>query len=275
MTGLLRHAKKSLKPLEHNAQHKFAARSALMHYASGAIYTLIPKNGCTSLRYSLALANGAIDGPEHFAWVHQNNQTFAASLADLARANYSFVILRCPYRRLVSAFLDKIVSKSPDAWALRAEDSDRWEIDDFSFRRFIELLERPSLRLLNDHWRAQADFLVFEDYSDWYCLENFAEAAKGIEAKCGLKVHDARRLTGHGTDALQMLAEGSFADTTVRDLAQMRHQGQAPAYHLMYDAALRDMVKTFYAGDLGLYRAKIGADGLLFNTSKAQAKVEG
>lgn len=265
MTGLLRHVKGSILPLESNIQYTFAKQAALVHYPTGSIYTFIPKNGCTALRYSLAIANGLIEGPKDLPWIHQNNAAFAATLKDLACATYSFVVLRCPYRRLVSAFLDKIVSKTPEAWALRAEVGSLWEIDDLTFRGFIEILERPKLRISNMHWRAQADFLVYQEYTDWFCLERFDRLIERLSDEMNFAVHDTRTISRHGTYGLTAVEGQSFADTPVRELAELRFKGKVPAYHCMFDQELRDRVKKYFAGDLGLYRTKIGADELLFS----------
>ena len=113
MTGRLRYASDALAPLAANEPFQFARRHALLHHASDSVLTFIPKNGCTSLRVALAQANVVISGPGQWQWIHSNNVTFAAELRDLARAPRSLVILRCPHQRLASAFLDKIVRRTP------------------------------------------------------------------------------------------------------------------------------------------------------------------
>jgi hypothetical protein len=61
-------------------------------------------------------ANGCINGIGQGHWIHQNNNTFTPTLADAFAASYTFVILCCPFRRLASVFLDKLVAKEPTAW---------------------------------------------------------------------------------------------------------------------------------------------------------------
>ena len=65
------------------------------------------------MRLSLAFYNGCVDDTADFGWIHSNNATFRADLASLAGASYTFVILRCPYARLASGYLDKIVAGKP------------------------------------------------------------------------------------------------------------------------------------------------------------------
>lgn len=118
MTGLLRYARGEEVALSQNGAHGFAAQHALVHYTSGAVYSFIPKNACSTMRYSMAIANNCISGPEDWTWIHKNNGTFVATLPELVRAPYSFVILRCPHARLASVFLDKIVDRTPELWQL-------------------------------------------------------------------------------------------------------------------------------------------------------------
>jgi hypothetical protein len=105
----LRFPKRRHVALAKNAAHQFAARHALSIYGARAIYSFIPKNGCSTLRFSVACANGCIDGPSDIDWIHSNNLTFSATLHELVTAQYTFTVLRCPYSRLASVYLDKIV----------------------------------------------------------------------------------------------------------------------------------------------------------------------
>src|SRR5689334_7241658 len=97
---LLRYTRDNLQTLDANAAHQFAARYALSLHNCDPVYSFIPKNACSTMRYTIALANGAIVGPADFNWIHANNPTFRASLRELATAKYTFAILRDPYLRL-------------------------------------------------------------------------------------------------------------------------------------------------------------------------------
>ncbi len=264
MTRLLRHARTDITTLAQNGPHMFAARQALVHYPSGAVYTFIPKNGCTNMRYSLALAHGCIAGPEDFAWIHLNNPTFQATLSDLVRAPYTFIFLRCPLERLASVFLDKIAGKTPEAWPLRRLTRDAFDLDDLTFRDFCTLMETPKYRNSNAHWRAQVDFLVYEHYDDWFDLRRFDDAIVKIRDRIGLEVHDTRALSDHGTDRYTLVNEGCYADRTVAELTAMQRAGESPAHAALYDDELIVRMQTCYGEDIRLYRSKFGEDGLLF-----------
>lgn len=267
MTGLLRHARHEAVALARNEAHMFAARHALVHYASGAVYSFIPKNGCSTLRLSLALANNCIAGPDDWTWIHPNNETFAASLADLVRASYSFVVVRCPHARLASVFLDKIVDKTPELWQLYRLTRDGFDPDAVTFRAFVDLLDDSALRGANIHWRPQTDFLVYERYTNVFALERFDDAVRTLHERIGLAVRDARQLTRHGTDAVELVRHGSYADVPIADIAAMKREGRLPAHPTLYDKALRDRVSRLYAGDLAFYTDRCGRDGLTFPTT--------
>ncbi|AWI86764.1 hypothetical protein CEW88_23670 (plasmid) [Alloyangia pacifica] len=264
VTGLLRYARTEDVTLSQNAAHGLAARHALTHYPSGAIYSFIPKNACSTLRYSLALANNCIAGAEDWTWIHLNNGTFAASLSELVRAPFSFTVLRCPHARLASVFLDKIVDKTPELWQLHRLTRDGFDPDRLSFRDFVQLLEQPNLLSSNIHWRPQQDFLVYDRYSRVFALERFAEAIPVLRDEIGFEVQDARALTGHGTDRLTQIETGDFADLPLIKLADLKRGGRLPAHDRLYDADLARRVADLYAADLALYAGHLDPRMLSF-----------
>jgi hypothetical protein len=261
---LLRFAGRDKVPLAQNAAHRFAAQQALVCYRTDTVYSFIPKNGCSSLRLSLAMANGCIAGPEDWTWIHPNNTTFAASLRELVTARFTFVVLRCPFARLASLFLDKIVSRQPEYWTLFRLEGDRLTPDTLTFRGFVGLLGKPGRLKANIHWRPQSNFLVYAEYDGWYALEDFATAIREIEERAGFPVHDARPLTQHGTDRFTLLEGDGYADTPLSEIERMQQQGQSPSHAALYDAALVAAVARLYAGDIALYRNRFGASGLTF-----------
>lgn len=266
MTGLLRHARHEMVRLEQNKAHGFAAGHALVHYASGAIYSFIPKNGCSTLRYSFARANNCIAGPEDWMWIHPNNGTFTAQLRDLVTAPFSFVILRCPHARLASVFLDKIVDKTPELWQLYRLTRDGIDLDTLTFRQFVALLTDSDIFKANIHWRPQADFLVYDVYSCVFALEDFGVAQETLRDRVGLEVHDARALTEHGTDRATLIREGCFADTPLTDLVALKRSGKLPAHAQLYDEALAQEVAGLYAEDMALYADHLDTRHLTFSS---------
>ncbi|MEO0858895.1 MAG: hypothetical protein AAFY55_18790, partial [Bacteroidota bacterium] len=122
-----------------------------------------------------------------------------------------------------------------------------------------------TLRMANIHWRPQVDFLVYETYSKVFALEAFHMAGKTLKAKIGLMVHDARKLTGHGTDAVTLVRTGSFADTPLAELSAMKRAGTLPAHAQLYDADLAHQAADLYAEDMALYAAHLNVKNLTFS----------
>ena len=264
MTGLLRHARHELVRLDNNPAHTFAAGHALMHYASGAVYSFIPKNGCSTMRYSLAIANNCITSPEDWMWIHPNNSTFAANLPDLVRAPFSCVILRCPHARLASVFLDKIVDKTPELWQLYRLSGDGFDPDTLTFRDFVNMIAQDDILTANVHWRPQVDFLIYETYSQVFALEAFGTAVKTLKDEINLDIRDARKLTRHGTDGVTLQKSSLFSDMPLSKLSDMKRGGTLPARILLYDDGLAHLVAEVYAEDMTLYDTYLDSKQLTF-----------
>jgi hypothetical protein len=243
--------------LAHNHAHQFARSYAMCIYRPAAIYSFIPKNACSTLRFSVALANGCVAGDADVNWIHENNETFKPSLAELATARYSFVVLRDPFRRIASCFLDKIVDKRPEAWRFQAFADYSVDVDTLTFRGFVEKL--PQMLRKDPHWRPQADFLIYDEYDDWFCVEDFDRAIKTLDDKIGFAVRDTRHLLDHGAYRHGFVDRGaSYADMPVHEIAVMKRQGELPAVEKMFDDDMIAAIRSAYADDFAIYAAKIG-----------------
>jgi hypothetical protein len=250
---LLRYTRRNLQQLEANTAHQFAASYALSIYNCDAVYSFIPKNACSTMRYTIALANGAIAGPSDFNWIHANNPTFRASLRELVKAKYTFAILRDPYLRLGSCFLDKMVDQTAVAWQYHALTNYQIPPAMLTFRKFVADVKANIKG--NEHWRPQLDFLVYRDYDDFFCLEAFSEAVATLRQKIGLVIRDARHLTKHGTDRFTPLDNAEcFADTSAYEIAALKRAGRIPPIARLYDAELIAVVGRAYAADIAFYR---------------------
>jgi len=267
--NVFKYAKLSNEALLNNKKHQFAASHALCHYPTGAIYSYIPKNGCTSLRYSLAIANGCISGPEELEWIHLNNDSFKATLSELIRSPYSFVVLRCPFTRLASVYLDKVVNerislKSLDIYKLSGK-----PIDEVSFRDFVWLLKQDDALYGNHHWIPQVDFLVYENYSDWFRIECFGDLSSRLTLKLGVKIYDTRNLAKHGTDQYRQVS-GQYSDISASVIKEMQSNGISPSHRSLYDEELLSQVSSLYKEDINIYRSVFGngaleMDSVVFN----------
>jgi len=264
-TRLFKYSARKYVNLLRNEEHQFAQHFALRVYKSHSIYSFIPKNACTTMRLSLAIANGCIAKKADFNWVHQNNDAFKADLASLATANYTFVILRCPYARLASAYLDKIADLTTEAWMLYDSLDRKIEVSMLTFRMFVKSISKPGVLRSNIHWRPQADYLVYEEYDDYFNLENFSAAKAAIESKADLEIVDARKLSKHGTDGFMLLNDVSYADFLPEDIRVLKKAGKLPHPASLYDDELIAIVKKHFKQDIDLYISLFGSASLLFS----------
>lgn len=265
MVRFLRYSAANYEALEKNDKHSFAQKHSLNIYQSNSIYSFIPKNACSTMRTSIAYANGCIDNPQDFNWIHQNNQTFSASLSELIRADYTFVILRCPYARLASVYLDKFVSKYPPAWNFYHLIDREVDLDNLSFADFVNCLPKKAVHKGNIHWRSQVDFLVYQEYDDYFCLENFSEATKILKEKINLNIIDARKLTNHGVDNLTLIDNEDFSQTKTFDILKLKKEGYCPSPKSLYSKDIISKVGKLYREDIAFYQQHFDKSYLMFN----------
>ena len=261
---MFRHVEGSDVNLSANQPFSFSKAHALALYRSNSVYTFIPKNACSTLRYSLALANGVISSERDINWIHSNNTTFSVSLREAILADYKFVVLRCPFRRLASVYLDKIVGKeAPTAWTLYTQVGRQVSLDDMTFEYFVNSLLKKSAMKKDIHWRPQVDFLLYKEYSDVFCVEEFSIAEKTLKEKINFDVHDARMLTKHGSDQFSTLSEGRWHDVPVKQLYSLKMRGLLPDVKAMYTPELYGVVDKAYKSDIELYCNWCSRDSLL------------
>lgn len=262
----------------------FAANHALSIYPARSVYSFIPKNACTTLRYSIARANGFFDEPSEFGYLGHANHLFRATIGELSLAEYTFVFLRCPFRRLASAFLDKSIT---EAWrfnalytahfankaaparlsekVLRKIRGGQWlDKKRTTFRHFVEALTIPGALGCEHHWVPQSAFLIYKSYSDYFCLEDAVNSFRRLEERLSMPILDTRELSLHGTDRLEHEERGCFADTPVGTIEDMRKEGRMPAHVALYDEELVRKVSKLYESDISIYSQKFPRANLLF-----------
>ncbi|MFK7975182.1 MAG: sulfotransferase family 2 domain-containing protein [Halioglobus sp.] len=264
MPRLLRYSSSSYQSLRENKPHSFAQHHALNIYASDAVYSFIPKNACSTMRTSLAIANGAIRDSSDFNWIHQNNHTFTASLSELAKAKYTFTLLRCPFARLVSVYFDKFLDRNPVAWKYVDLHNRTIELEDITFEFFVKSLAKERIRNGDIHWMPQTSFLVYEHYDDYFALEEFSTATDVLREKIGLEVTDARPLTRHGRDGHKKLNKRKPYTLSPFELLVAKKSGAIPTLKAMYSEELVKVVKRAYKQDIALYKKEIGTKHLSF-----------
>jgi hypothetical protein len=203
-----------------------------------------------------------------------NNDSFRPNFKDLALASYRFTVLRCPYGRLVSCYLDKIVKRTEDAQRFIKASQFPDDLGTLTFRRFCMEIARPDVRNTNLHWRPQIDFLVYANYDAYFCFENFAAIAPTLKSRIGLELVDARPMARHDSSQYQVVdGTSSFANVSLTELEAMLKGGSYPKPQNFYDCDLKQLVEATYEADFALYRRECPGRGLFADQALATAAV--
>jgi hypothetical protein len=146
-------------------------------------YTYIPKNACGYLKFNFGMANGTMN---------TSVDVHAESEKRLTHSWYphlmatKIIVLRNPFQRTISAFLNKISRQTlePPArqvCALIFKNQRRMndkEVDQHlesgvrpSFAEFVTFLGYTPDKDLDCHWRSQCTFFTFEKYDKIFALE--------------------------------------------------------------------------------------------------------
>ncbi len=246
----------NIGPLSRNAQHQFALGQTMKVYRSNAAYALIPKNACSTVRLSIALANGCIQDPSQIAWIHANNETFAMTSESAFLADYTFAILRSPFRRLYSAFLDKFLDMDVQSWKLCANLHSSVHPHEMTFSTFVKAINNTARSAMDVHWRPQVDFLLYDEYDDYFCLEKFDDFTVTVRDRIDLEIVDSRELLTHSSSQYRTFnGEGSY-NTSALDLLKTKKIGRIPDIQTMYNSELFEIVSYVYRDDIALFQEK-------------------
>jgi len=244
-------------PISKNDLFAFSSTYALSIYPIDAIYTFIPKNACSTLRYSIAVANGFLEDIDDIGWIHSNNKTFISTQREIALAKYTFVVLRCPYTRVASCFLDVIAYRK----FIKVNDS-KGERLSVNFNEFLLIIKSQIRSDRNIHWRNQSDFLHYQKYDDYFALESFSKSIDSLNDH-GFQVHDTRAALKNDISNLKKV-NGDFSKIKDVDLKKMKNEGIVPSYKSMFSNAEIELVKEIYIDDINLYKSHFGDKDLLF-----------
>ena len=259
-----RYSDTGMHSLTSNQRHGFALSNAMKIFALNAAYSMIPKNGCSTIRLSIALANGCICDATRVDWIHLNNKSFPMTTEGAFQVDYAFVILRCPYQRLYSAFLDKIVNMDLEAWNLYNQTARRFHPHEITFRNFVSLIKAIPTSRLDIHWRPQVDFLLYEEYDDVFSLEDFKRAETILEQRIGLKLVDSRTYLKHDIAAVEKkVGVENAADLPALELLIMKRTGSLPDVKSFYDDQIMPEVSLIYRDDIKLYCERLGETALM------------
>ena len=153
--------------------------------------------------------------------------------------------------------MDKMVNMDIQAWKYRNIRNRIFHPHDLTFEYFIKDLGIAPLSAFDIHWRPQIDFLVYEKYDDFFCLENFAAAVSTLKEKIDLEIYDTRSFLNHHISRIEpdSSIELPFKQSAI-DLLVLKRAGRIPVVSKMYNEELTDIVKNRYHEDIELYLSK-------------------
>ena len=249
----LRFTQNNHNSLVHNKQHQFANNHALNIFVSDSVYSFIPKNACSTMKLSIAIGNGLISDPAEYKWQLRNIETLTANLRDLITAKFTFVILRNPYLRIASTYLDKIINKEPEMWFLISLFRENIKPDEITFENFVKLVCNENVLRSNNHWRPQIDFLVYSKYDAYIQFEKFNNQKNIIEKNSKIKIIDIRKLTQNDNSSYKKINDNNFAKIKPSEILDLRGNNCIPSLSSLHNDETRKIISKYYCDDIYLY----------------------
>ena len=251
--------------LNQNKDFLVSIKHTLFDAETLALATFIPKNGCTNLRYSFAMSNKYIQGPEDLDWIHENNSSMNASTEDIQRCNYTFVVLRNIFDRIASTFWNKFVYISeevPDSdrsHAVIENLFDKYNAKEITFKKFVDCLwTNPLIIKIDEHLRPQSDFLLLEEYDDYFSVDDFKVMKESVESKSKFIIHDTRPFTTHTTYEYEKAESKYYGISSIDELKVLKINKKAPRYIDFYDDEDAYKIASLYLDDIILFCTKTG-----------------
>ena len=207
--------------------------------------------------------NGAISSIDEIEWIHRNNDCFNANTKEALQAYYTFIILRNPFKRLLSFFLDKLCHPQEE----QTEGSYKHAQETFSFSEnnsFLDFInyiwENPNSIYNDEHTRPQCDFLLYRQYDDYFALEGIDAANLRIYEKTGIKIDDIRDKNSIFTSKGREYSQEITSTTQANKIKVSLDNNKVPFAENMYSNEMLKKVSTLYLQDILLYCNEIESD---------------
>lgn len=233
------------------------------------IYCSIPKNACTLFKnliveYSSSQKKYQKSQQNIHQFLAQNRPEPTKLINSLESANYfKFVVLRNPFARLVSAYLDKFAKHPiPESFAQQVIIAVQTHLakpiniqESITFQQFIEYLARTSDRYLNDHWLPQSNFLGSINFDYIGQFEQLDLTIKLLEKKFSIAIN--QKVSSHITEYKNFDKQLEFYRMYPQ---QLRSLEGMPAAWQMYNGQLKQLVAKRYSQDISLYLQQFKMD---------------
>ncbi|MBR8827310.1 MAG: tetratricopeptide repeat protein [Gomphosphaeria aponina SAG 52.96 = DSM 107014] len=250
---------------------KALARNCLINHADKIVYCPIAKNACTLFKRMMLDISGEQGKYEEsncnlHQYVSENFNILKDTgwgLSDFFGSGkqeyFKFIILRNPFSRIVSAYLNK-VAKNPrnyekfvlpvikDVYKALGEEMDLKK--SITFSQFVDYLNRTEDCYLDKHWRPQhicfGEGIIKFDYVGQF--EKLDEVIEKIEKKIGRKL--TQEVSKNRTKYGNYSKDEKFHDKYPHELRELDGLPRAENF---YTPELEEIVRKRYAEDIKIY----------------------
>lgn len=247
-------------------------RRYIVNHKHKIIYCPIPKNACTLFRTIMVKYSDVGEKYEqsqhdiHRYLVQDDTGVKLNDFRQLQNSDYfKFVVLRNPFDRLVSAYLDKIAKRRNPAPFVRDAIQSVYQNlhrepdyqKSITFRQFVCYLVETENYILNEHWRPQHTFLgegtiEFDSIGQF---ENLDLVIKSLEKKLGFSIET--QVSNHITNYNEIDGESleKFDKVYPRELRALK---AFPTACQFYTSDLEELVRKRYLQDFEIYEEQFG-----------------
>ncbi len=232
-----------------------------------AIYCSIPKNACTLFK-NMMLEKTDIKYKfiESKVSVHEyldrnKGILFKDFIACFdSQESFKFTILRNPFKRLVSAYLDKFAKYPYPAMEFfcqklvktiyRKSGIELEPENSITFSQFVHYIANTKDRDLNDHWRPQSSFIGSFEFDFIGQFENLDHTIDVLQNHFNIKIAKKVAELSHVTNYQESDCNLEFHNMYPPELRQLAGM---PKAEQLYTPKLLDLVKVRYANDIAMY----------------------
>lgn len=248
----------------------------LVNHRHRIIFCPIPKNACTLFKLMIVEHS---DSQHHFQKSNENIHSYTAMQCNgfgvdhleylQSKEFFKFVILRNPFERLVSAYLDKFVKP------VELESFAQIVIQDIcqrfgqpldfrrsiTFHQFVHYLTTTEDAWMNEHWRPQHTFLE-KHLFEFDLVGQFEELEQSLEIlEARFNIHITRDPSKYHNKPEYQTAYRSFDQSLqFHEMypEQIRLLNGLPSATNLYTPELKEQVGQRYEKDIALYKYYFG-----------------
>ena len=233
------------------------------------LYCSIPKNACTLFK-NIIIENSKYK--QEYERSSQNIHQFIISkrgtvdnlLASLSAADYfKLAVLRNPFARLASGYLDKIAKHlQPESFAIDVIKDVQQHLGlaidlkkSITFEQFIQYLARKKDRELNDHWKPQNNFVAGVKFDFIGQFENLNRTIDILQNNYNIRIK--KKGSEHATKYQQFAEDIPFHTLYPQELRNLEGM---PTAKQIYSPELEAIVRQRYDRDIALYEQTFAVD---------------